>query len=144
MGLIQQRTEHDVEGLLELAEIVVTTLGKDGAEIATRERTVHVPAAPITLEEDPVGAGDAFRGGLVHGLLSGRSLEEAGRIAALAGAYVVERPGATTHHYTRREFEERTGRHSRSRSAEPHPAGTFVYRSTYPERPGGRFVYKSP
>jgi adenosine kinase len=107
MGLIQQRTEHDVEGLLELAEIVVTTLGKDGAEIATRERTVHVPAAPIAAEEDPVGAGDAFRGGLVHGLLTGRSLEESGRIAALAGAYVVERPGATTHHYTRAEFEAR-------------------------------------
>lgn len=107
MGLIEQRTERDVEGLLELAEIVVTTLGGEGAQIATRERRVHVPAAPISAEEDPVGAGDAFRGGLVHGLLTGRSLEEAGRIAALAGAYVVEQAGATTHHYTREEFEAR-------------------------------------
>lgn len=107
MSLIEQRTERDVEGLLELAEIVVTTLGSKGAQIATRERRVHVPAAPISAEQDPVGAGDAFRGGLVHGLLSGRSLEEAGRIAALAGAYVVEQPGASTHHYTREEFEAR-------------------------------------
>ncbi|MBO0708958.1 MAG: carbohydrate kinase family protein [Candidatus Dormibacteraeota bacterium] len=107
MGLIEQRTERDLEGLLELAEIVVTTLGSEGAQIATRERTVHVPAAPISVEQDPVGAGDAFRGGLVHGLLTGRSLEEAGRIAALAGAYVVEQAGASTHHYTREEFESR-------------------------------------
>lgn len=107
MGLIEQRTERDVEGLLELAEIVVTTLGSEGAQIATREQRVHVPAAPISVEEDPVGAGDAFRGGLVHGLLAGRSLEEAGRIAALAGAYVVEQPGAMPQHYTREEFEAR-------------------------------------
>lgn len=107
IGLTQERTGRDVAGLLELSEMVVTTLGKDGAEIATRERTVRIPPAPISNAEDPVGAGDAFRGGLVHGLLAGRSLEEAGRIAALAGAYVVEQSGAIAHHYTRQEFEER-------------------------------------
>jgi adenosine kinase len=107
IGLIEQRTERDTEGLLELAEIVVTTLGKDGADIAARGRRVHIPAAPISGAEDPVGAGDAFRAGLVHGLLTGRSLEEAGRIGALAGAYVVEHTGASTHHYTREEFDTR-------------------------------------
>lgn len=107
MHLIEQRTERDLEGLLELAEIVVTTLGGEGAEIATRERRVHVPAAPISGEEDAVGAGDAFRAGLVHGLLAGRSLEEAGRIGAVAGAYVVEQSGAMPRPYTRGEFEAR-------------------------------------
>ncbi|MGH7920780.1 MAG: carbohydrate kinase family protein [Candidatus Dormibacteraceae bacterium] len=107
LGLIQQRTERDVQGLLELAEVVVTTRGKNGSEIATRERTVQIPAAPICAEVDPVGAGDAFRGGLLHGLIAGRSLEESGRIASLAGAYVVEQSGASQHHYTRTEFEQR-------------------------------------
>lgn len=107
IGLIQERTGLDLAGLLQLVEMVVTTLGKDGSEIATRERTVRIPAAPVSRVEDPVGAGDAFLGGLVHGLLAGRSLEEAGRVAALAGAYAVEVVGAMPRHYTRQEFEER-------------------------------------
>jgi adenosine kinase len=105
--LIQERTGRDVAGLLELSEMVVTTLGREGSRVATRERTVEIPAAPARTEADPVGAGDAYRAGLVHGLLTGRSLEESGRIASLAGSYVVEQTGTIEHRYTREEFDAR-------------------------------------
>jgi adenosine kinase len=105
--LIQERTGRDIDGLLELTEMVVTTLGRDGSRIATRERTVEIPPAPARKEADPVGAGDAYRAGLVHGLLTGKSVDVAGRIASLAGSYVVEQTGTVEHHYTREEFDAR-------------------------------------
>ena len=107
MGLIQQRTEHDVEGLLELAEIVVTTMGRDGSRIATRDGESVIPPAPARQEVDPIGAGDAYRSGLVHGLLSGMDVERAGRVASLCGTYVVEQTGTVEQKYTRDEFAER-------------------------------------
>jgi adenosine kinase len=105
--LVQQRTGLSMDGLLELTEHVVTTLSAKGARIATRSGTIEIPVAPAREMVDPVGAGDAFRAGLAHGLLAGRDLEEAGRIASLCGAYVVEQVGTVEHAYTREEFELR-------------------------------------
>ena len=107
LELIQQRTGHDVPGLLELAEIVVTTLGRQGSRIATRQETVEIPAAPPLRESDPTGAGDAYRAGLVAGLLRGLDLDAAGRVASLAATYVIEQVGTIEHHYTHAEFSRR-------------------------------------
>ena len=107
LELIQQRTRHDMQGLLELAEIVVTTLGRQGSRIATREGVTEIPSAPAVKEVDPTGAGDAYRAGLVAGLLRGLDLPEAGRVASLAATYAVERVGTIEHAYDRTEFASR-------------------------------------
>jgi adenosine kinase len=107
LELIQQRTERDVQGLLELAQIVVTTLGRYGSRIATHEQTVEIPAATPVREADPTGAGDAYRAGLVAGLLRGLELDSAGRVASLAATYAVEQVGTIEHAYERSEFSNR-------------------------------------
>jgi adenosine kinase len=107
LELIEQRTSRDEKGLLELAEIVVTTLGRHGSRIATRHATVEIPAAPSSRESDPTGAGDAYRAGLVAGLLRGLDVEAAGRVASLAATYAIEQVGTIEHDYTRAEFSQR-------------------------------------
>jgi adenosine kinase len=107
LELIQQRSGLDVNGLLGLAEMVVTTLGRQGSRIATRLQTVEIPAASPAREADPTGAGDAYRAGLVAGLLRGLDLEGAGRVASLAATYAVEQVGTIEHGYTRAEFSAR-------------------------------------
>ena len=107
LQLITERTGQDMAGLLKLAEIVVTTLGRDGSRIATRSGTVDIPPAPAVRESDPTGAGDAYRAGLVAGLLRGLDLEAAGRVASLAATYVVEQVGTVEHSYTSEEFSQR-------------------------------------
>jgi adenosine kinase len=105
--LMQRRIGCDLGELAELAQIVVTTLGRDGSVIITRGREFRIRAAPATIEVDPVGAGDAFRAGLVFGLLNAYSVLEAGRIASVAATYVVERTGTIEHWYSRAEFSAR-------------------------------------
>jgi adenosine kinase len=107
LELIQQRCGRDTNGLLELAQIVVTTLGRSGSRIATSEQTVEIPPAPARREVDPTGAGDAYRAGLVAGLLRGLDLATAGRIASLAATHAVEQVGTIEHHYERVDFAER-------------------------------------
>ncbi len=104
MDGIQERTKRGMEGLLELSQMVVTTLGRQGSRITTRDGSVDVPAAPAEREADPTGAGDAYRAGLVAGLLRGLQLAEAGRVASLAATYAVEQIGTIEHGYTREEF----------------------------------------
>ena len=107
LELIQERTKRDMNRLLELAQVVVTTLGRHGSRITTRETSVDIPAAPARREIDPTGAGDAYRAGLVAGLLRGLDLDHAGRVASLAATYAVEHVGTIEHHYTQADFNAR-------------------------------------
>ena len=51
--------------------------------------------------------GDAYRAGIIKGLLYDYSLEQMGRIAALAATYCVEQYGTQNHSYTPAEFAVR-------------------------------------
>jgi sugar/nucleoside kinase (ribokinase family) len=72
--------------------------GERGAVISPRVGEVfEVPAvAPPGEVIDCTGAGDAFFAGLLAGILRGMSLNDAGRLAAAAGALSVTGLGATT------------------------------------------------
>jgi adenosine kinase len=107
LELIRQRTARTDEGLLDLAQMVVTTVGRHGSRIATRDGAFDIPAAPARTEADPTGAGDAYRAGLASGLLRGLDVERAGRMAGLAATYAVEQVGTIEHSYSWDEFKAR-------------------------------------
>ena len=104
LELIQERSKRDMKGMLDRSEVVVTTLGRHGSRITTRDGAVDIPAAPAMRELDPTGAGDAYRSGLVAGLLRGLDVYAAGCVASLAATYAVEHVGTIEHSYTRDEF----------------------------------------
>jgi 5-dehydro-2-deoxygluconokinase len=77
--------------LLELGvEIAVVKRGPEGVLARTRDELVEVPPVPVDVVCG-LGAGDAFGGALVHGLLAGWPLERTIRLANAAGAFVAAR-----------------------------------------------------
>ena len=81
-------------GLLERVPAVVVTLGGAGSLVARRDQpAVRVPAFAVRAV-DTTGAGDTYCGVLAAGLAQGRSLPDAARLAAAAGALAVTRRGA--------------------------------------------------
>jgi adenosine kinase len=56
---------------------------------------------------DPTGCGDAYRGGLLYGLLNGLDWETTGRIAALMGAIKIESHGTQNHSLDPDDFRQR-------------------------------------
>ena len=105
--LIKQRMQCEEGALLRHTEMVVTTMGREGSRIAGRDGTVVIPPAPARREVDPTGAGDAYRAGLVAGLLRGLDVAGAGRVASLAATYAIEQVGTAEHSYTPQEFTTR-------------------------------------
>lgn len=80
--------------LLELGpEIVAITLGDKGCVVFKGEHSWVVPSFSINAV-DTTGAGDAFHGGFIYGLLKGFDLEKAGRFANACGAYCCTGLGA--------------------------------------------------
>ena len=105
--LVRRRAGFDQAALSQLPDILVTTLGAQGSEVLAGGERHVIPAAPVRDSVDPTGAGDAYRAGLVAGLLRGLDLPVAGRVASLAAAWTVEQVGTVEHTYTAQEFQER-------------------------------------
>lgn len=73
--------------LAQGVRLAIVKRGGDGVLLATAEDRWTVPPLPITVVCG-LGAGDAFGGALIHGLLSGWTVPEIGMFANAAGAYV--------------------------------------------------------
>lgn len=77
--------------LLELGvKIAIVKRGPEGVLARTRDELVEVAPVPVEVVCG-LGAGDAFGGALVHGLLHGWGLERTIRLANTAGAFVAAR-----------------------------------------------------
>ena len=64
----------------------------------------EIPCAPAREVVDPTGCGDAYRAGLIHGILRGLDWETTGRIASLMGAIKIAVRGTQNHTFTQAEF----------------------------------------
>jgi len=94
------------EALLARVPAVVITLGAEGSLVARRgAQPVRVPATRVEAV-DTTGAGDTFCGVLAAGLARGLALPEAARVAGVASALAVTRPGAQDAVPTTAEVEE--------------------------------------
>ena len=79
------------------AEIVVLTLGADGAILVT-SNACYAAATPEVEMVSAVGAGDSFVGGMVWKLASGGSVSEAFRYGVAAGSAAVLNSGTELCH----------------------------------------------
>lgn len=93
--------------LLQLTDIIITTLGEKGSDISTAGSEKRIPAARISRVVDPTGAGDAFRAGLLKGMVMGKDMEISAKMGAVAAAYSIENYGTQEHHFTFEEFKAR-------------------------------------
>ena len=88
-------------------EALIITRGGEGAEIVTKDKNILIPAVEAEAIEDPTGCGDAFRSGLLYGLMNNLDWEVTGRIASLLGSIKIAHHGTQNHHFTMDEFKSR-------------------------------------
>jgi adenosine kinase len=79
-------------------------MGEDGSLVCTRDQEVKIPASHASQVLDPTGAGDAYRAGLIKGLVMRRNLQDAARMGAVCASYAVECHGTQEHHFSQGEF----------------------------------------
>lgn len=106
-SMIGRKAELSLDDIERRVDMLVVTYGENGSEIRTGGERVHIPVAPVRGMVDPTGAGDAYRSGLIKGLLMGVDLDLVGRIAAQAATYPIEHYGTQEQQYTIEEFIER-------------------------------------
>ena len=105
--MLQQKTGFTVSDITAQVEALVVTRGAEGSIVYTKGKTLTVPSARPRAVVDPTGCGDAYRAGLIHGLLRGLDWDSTGRIASLMGAIKIESRGPQNHSVTPAEFARR-------------------------------------
>lgn len=106
-GVFCEKTRLGLDEIAERVKALVVTRGAHGSIIHTAGDTLQVPAVEPTAVVDPTGCGDAYRAGLLYGLLHDFEWDTTGRIAALAGSIKVASQGTQNHAFTPDEFAAR-------------------------------------
>jgi adenosine kinase len=105
--LLQERTGLATGELAGRVAAYVVTRGAEGSTVFAGGRRVEIPAVRAAAVVDPTGCGDAYRAGLVFGLMRGIDWETTGRIASLMGAIKIATVGTQHHGFTLDEFRDR-------------------------------------
>ncbi|MCY4624330.1 MAG: carbohydrate kinase family protein [Chloroflexi bacterium] len=107
IGLIANMTGLDESALAGLAKAVIVTKGEHGSELRVGGEVTPIPVVTPRQALDPTGAGDAYRGGLVKGMVEGKTLAEAALMGSVCASFAVEVQGTQEYRFTMDEFNER-------------------------------------
>ncbi len=105
-NLLEERTGLDARAIAERVKAYLITRGPRGSEVHTRDGVMNIPAANAMRVVDPTGCGDAYRAGLIYGLMNGMDMATTGRIASLMGALKIEHLGPQNQRFDFEEFAE--------------------------------------
>ncbi len=80
-------------------EALIITRGAQGSHIYADGKRIDIACQKAEQVIDPTGCGDAYRAGLLHGILHGKDWQETGRIAAMMGAIKIAHHGTQNHNF---------------------------------------------
>jgi adenosine kinase len=106
MELITQKTRYKTADITAMGKSLVVTDGERGSTVHTPAGELTVPAVPVHAV-DPVGAGDAFRGGILYGLVHKFDWETTLRLGSVMASFKVENQGAQNYSATQAQIRAR-------------------------------------
>ena len=104
--IVEDKTGLNTASVLERVETLIVTRGASGSIIHTRGKQIDIPAARGERLVDPTGCGDAYRAGLLYGLMHDMDWETTGRIGSLMGKIKIEVRGTQNHRLSEQEFAD--------------------------------------
>lgn len=105
--MLMDRTGLTQREIAQRVAALIVTRGELGAEIYTGDVVLDIPCVPVDTVIDPTGCGDAFRAGLMHGIVNGMDLLTCGRLGSLMGAIKIAHQGGQNHKVSPTEIADR-------------------------------------
>ena len=105
--LLKSVTGWELSDIRSRTEALIVTRGAEGSVIYTNQGDIEIPPVKPNVVNDPTGCGDAYRAGLLFGLMNTKDWITTGRIASLMGAIKVESHGTQNHSFSMENFEKR-------------------------------------
>ena len=97
--LLVNKTKLSLKNIAAQVEALIITKGKDGSEIYNNGNIIKINPAQASSIKEPTGCGDAYRAGLLFGLMHNLSWQTTGQLAGLLGAIKISCIGPQNHHF---------------------------------------------
>lgn len=110
-SVISDKTGLSLDDMRSIIDLLIITEGEKGSKIYTNGEIIPVEAFPPSEISDPTGAGDAYRAGLITGIIKGFPLKLAGEMGALSATYALEFVGTQNHNFSVQDFVTRFRTH---------------------------------
>ena len=104
---IERRLKISILNIIPNGAGLITTLGSKGIHFQSDTLDCAIGGYPIKSIIDPTGAGDAWRGGFVGGLLEGLALEESLKRGNALASFAIEHVGTINHSPSREDIQKR-------------------------------------
>ncbi len=104
--MLVDKTGLDLPTIASMVEALIITKGSEGSEIHTGGETINIAPAKADLAQDPTGCGDAYRAGLLYGIMNGMNWKTTGQLAGLLGAIKVAHLGTQNHRFDFEKIEK--------------------------------------
>ena len=104
--LLQERTAQSLESLASKAKALIITLGAQGSIIYTNGQQINIPCVEPQAIVDPTGCGDAYRAGLLYGIVNDLDWQTTGQLGSLMGSLKIAQRGGQNHQFSRDEIDQ--------------------------------------
>ena len=104
--LMQERTGLSEGEMSERVEAFIVTRGAEGSTVYSKGKKISIPVVAVSELKDPTGCGDAYRAGLVYGVMNDMDWETTCRVASLMGAIKIQSHGTQNHSFSLQEFKD--------------------------------------
>jgi adenosine kinase len=105
--MLERKTGLTAYQIAEKLDALIVTWGAKGSVIYTDGGRVDVPPVMPSAVVDPTGCGDAYRAGLLYGLMNMLDWQTTGHIASLMGSMCIAARGTQNHKFNRAQFDAR-------------------------------------
>lgn len=105
--LLCERTGRNLDQLAGEVSALIVTKGGEGSEIRAAGQRFDIPCVKADEVIDPTGCGDAYRSGLLYGIVNGFDWVKTGQLAAVMGAIKIAHRGGQNHQPSREQIAAR-------------------------------------
>ncbi|HEX6928097.1 MAG TPA: carbohydrate kinase family protein [Gammaproteobacteria bacterium] len=105
--MLSKRTGLAPAEIAKRVAALIVTRGVKGSAIYHDGRRTDIACVPAAELRDPTGCGDAYRAGLLYGLMNEFDWQTTGNIASLMGSIKIAHNGTQNHVFTPDEFRQR-------------------------------------
>ena len=102
--LLAEIMGEDIAGIAKTLNAAIVTKGANGSDILVDGDLIHIEPISVEHEADPTGCGDAYRAGLIYGIVNKLTWEQTGKLGSILGAIKVSQNGTQNHSFTLEEL----------------------------------------
>lgn len=104
--LLESKTGLNLATIATKVKALIITKGGEGSEIYTGGELINIQPVTADTTLDPTGCGDAYRAGLLCGLMNDLDWQTTGQLASVLGAIKIAHIGTQNHHFNSEKIKK--------------------------------------